>query len=56
MNVRDRDLRQTHGDAFVAEGESVLAVFLSAGSRFRPEALLDRTYSSTLPMTVARCS
>ena len=40
MNVRDRDLRQTHGDAFIAEGESVLAVFLSAGSRFRPEALL----------------
>ncbi|PIO99079.1 TrmH family RNA methyltransferase [Pleomorphomonas carboxyditropha] len=40
MNVRDRDLRQTHGDAFVAEGESVLAVFLSRRSRFRPEALL----------------
>ena len=40
MNVRDRDLRQSHGDAFIAEGESVLAVFLSAGSRFRPEALL----------------
>ena len=40
MNVRDRDLRQAHGDAFIAEGESVLAVFLSKGSRFRPEALL----------------
>lgn len=40
MNVRDRDLRQAHGDAFIAEGESVLAVFLSTGSRFRPEALL----------------
>ncbi|WP_370674479.1 TrmH family RNA methyltransferase [Pleomorphomonas sp. PLEO] len=40
MNVRDRDLRQTHGDAFIAEGESVLAVFLSKGSLFRPEALL----------------
>jgi len=40
MNVRDRDLRQAHGDAFVAEGESVLAVFLSQGSRFRPESLL----------------
>ena len=40
MNVRDRDLRQTHGDAFIAEGESVLSVFLSKGSRFRPEALL----------------
>jgi len=40
MNVRDRDLRQAHGDAFIAEGESVLAVFLSAGSCFRPEALL----------------
>lgn len=40
MNVRDRDLRQAHGDAFIAEGESVLAVFLSKGSHFRPEALL----------------
>lgn len=40
MNVRDRDLRQAHGDAFIAEGESVLAVFLSEHSRFRPEALL----------------
>lgn len=40
MNVRDRDLRQAHGDAFIAEGESVLAVFLSGESRFRPEALL----------------
>ncbi|MCM5558299.1 RNA methyltransferase [Pleomorphomonas sp. JP5] len=40
MNVRDRDLRQTHGNAFIAEGESVLAVFLSTGSRYRPEALL----------------
>jgi len=40
LNVRDRDLRQAHGDAFIAEGESVLAVFLSEGSRFRPDALL----------------
>ncbi len=40
MNVRDRDLRQAHGDAFIAEGESVLAIFLSEGARFRPEALL----------------
>lgn len=40
MNIRDRDLRQAHGDAFIAEGESVLAVFLSKGARFRPEALL----------------
>lgn len=40
MNVRDRDLQRSHGDAFIAEGESVLAVFLSPGSRFRPEALL----------------
>lgn len=40
MNVRDRDLRQAHGDAFIAEGESVLAVFLSENSGFRPEALL----------------
>lgn len=40
MNVRDRDLQKSHGDAFIAEGESVLAVFLSPGSRFRPEALL----------------
>ena len=40
MNVRDRDLRQAHGDVFIAEGESVLAVFLSNSSRFRPEALL----------------
>jgi len=40
MNVRDRDLQKSHGDAFIAEGESVLAVFLSEGSRFRPEALL----------------
>ena len=40
LNVRDRDLRQAHGDAFIAEGESVLAVFLSGGSRFRPDALL----------------
>ncbi len=40
MNVRDRDLKQTHGDAFIAEGESVLAVFLSESSRFQPEALL----------------
>lgn len=40
MNVRDRDLQKSHGDAFIAEGESVLAVFLSEGSRFRPEGLL----------------
>ncbi|WP_026791814.1 TrmH family RNA methyltransferase [Pleomorphomonas oryzae] len=40
MNIRDRDLRQAHGDAFITEGESVLTVFLSEGSRFRPEALL----------------
>lgn len=40
MNVRDRDLQRSHGDAFIAEGESVLAVFLSEGARFRPEALL----------------
>lgn len=40
MNVRDRDLQRSHGDAFIAEGESVLAVFLSEGTRFRPEALL----------------
>lgn len=40
MNVRDRDLQRSHGNAFIAEGESVLAVFLSEGTRFRPEALL----------------
>ncbi len=39
-NVCDRDLRQLHGNTFIAEGESVLAVFLSESSRFRPEALL----------------
>ncbi len=40
MNVRDRDLQHAHGNAFIAEGESVLAVFLSRNSLFRPEALL----------------
>jgi len=38
-NVRDRDLAGGHGGRFVAEGETVLAVALTAG-RFRMESLL----------------
>jgi tRNA G18 (ribose-2'-O)-methylase SpoU len=38
-NLRDRDLRGTHGGRFVAEGESVIKVLLT-GSQHEPESLL----------------